>query len=50
VQARAEYIKAAGIGDDGRSPLFRSAIGRTVTLAATPMNRVDAWRMGLSRW
>jgi hypothetical protein len=50
VQARAEYIKAAGIGDDGRSPLFRSAIGRTVALAATPMNRVDAWRMGLSRW
>ena len=40
-----EYIKAAGIGEDGKTPLFRSAIGRTGTLAATPMNRVDAWRM-----
>ena len=26
------YIKAAGIGDDGKSPLFRSAAGRTDTL------------------
>jgi integrase len=26
-------------------PLFRSAVGRTGTLTATPMNRVDAWRM-----
>lgn len=40
-----EYIKAAGIGADGKSPLFRSAAGRTGTLAATAMNRVDAWRM-----
>jgi integrase/recombinase XerD len=39
------YIEAAGIGDSGKSPLFRSAIGRTCTLAATAMNRVDAWRM-----
>jgi site-specific recombinase XerC len=39
------YIAAAGIGDGGKSPLFRSAIGRTGTLAATAMNRVDAWRM-----
>jgi integrase len=39
------YIKAAGIGDGGKSPLFRLAIGRTGTLAATAMNRVDAWRM-----
>jgi len=27
-------IKAAGIGDDGKSPLFRSAAGRTDTLTA----------------
>jgi integrase len=40
-----EYIKAAGIGDEGKTPLFRSAVGRTGTLAATTMNRVDAWRM-----
>ena len=39
------YIKAAGIGDDGKSPLFRSAVGRTDMLTETPMNRVDAWRM-----
>ena len=39
------YIKAAGIGDQGKSPLFRSAAGRTDTLTEKPMNRVDAWRM-----
>jgi site-specific recombinase XerD len=39
------YVKAAGIGDDGRGPLFRSAIGRTGLLTTTPMNRVDAYRM-----
>ena len=39
------YIKAAGIGDDGKSPLFRSAAGRTDMLTDKPMNRVDAWRM-----
>ena len=39
------YIKAAGIGDEGKSPLFRSAAGRTDTLTEKPMNRVDAWRM-----
>ena len=35
------YIKAAGIGDKGKSPLFRSAAGRTDTLTEKPMNRVD---------
>jgi site-specific recombinase XerD len=40
-----EYIKAADIADEGKSPLFRSAIGRTGTLSSTAMNRVDAWRM-----
>jgi site-specific recombinase XerD len=40
-----EYIKAAGIGDDGKSPLFRSAAGRTGLLTERPMHRVDAWNM-----
>jgi integrase len=39
------YIEAAGIRDGGKAPLFRSAAGRTGTLAAKAMNRVDAWRM-----
>jgi site-specific recombinase XerD len=39
------YIEAAGLREDGKAPLFRSAIGRTGTLTETPMNRVDAWRM-----
>jgi site-specific recombinase XerD len=39
------YIKAAGIGDNGKSPLFRSSAGRTGTLTENPMHRVDAWRM-----
>jgi integrase/recombinase XerD len=38
-------IKAAGIGENDKSPLFRSAAGRTDTLTERPMNRVDAWRM-----
>lgn len=40
-----EYITAAGIGDDRRGPLFRSAVGRTKRLSAKPMSRVDAWYM-----
>jgi site-specific recombinase XerD len=39
------YLEAAGIRDGGKAPLFRSAAGRTGTLTATAMNRVDAWRM-----
>ncbi len=39
------YIESAGIGDAGKAPLFRSAVGRTGTLTEKPMNRVDAWRM-----
>ena len=39
------YIEAAGIRDGGKSPLFRSAVGRTGTLTDKPMHRVDAWRM-----
>ena len=39
------YIKATGIRDQAKSPLFRSAAGRTDTPTEKPMNRVDAWRM-----
>ncbi len=31
-----EYIPAAGIGEDGKSPLFRSALGRTGLLNGEP--------------
>jgi integrase len=40
-----EYMRTAGISGEPKSPLFRSAIGRTGTLAATAIHRVDAWRM-----
>jgi site-specific recombinase XerD len=39
------YIDAAGIRDEKKTPLFRSAVGRTGTLTSTVMDRVDAWRM-----
>ena len=39
------YTEAAGIRDGSKTPLFRSAAGRTGTLTDKPMNRVDAWRM-----
>ena len=39
------YIEAAGIREGGKTPLFRSAVGRTGTLTAKAMNRIDAWRM-----
>jgi hypothetical protein len=42
---RDEYITAAGIKDDKRGPLFRSAIGRTGDLSEKHMSRVDAWYM-----
>jgi integrase len=40
-----EYIKAAGIGDEAKSPLFRSACGRTGVLNGEAMHRIDAYRM-----
>jgi site-specific recombinase XerD len=40
-----EYLAAAGIREDGKTPLFRSAIGKTDVLTDKPMNRVDAYRM-----
>ena len=40
-----EYLAAAGIREDGKTPLFRSAVGKTGLLTDKPMNRVDAYRM-----
>ena len=39
------YVEAAGIRDAAKTPLFRSAAGRTGMLTEKPMNCVDAWRM-----
>ena len=40
-----EYLDAAGIGDRDRTPLFRSAAGKTGMLTDRPMHRVDAYQM-----
>jgi integrase len=40
-----EYLAAAGIGDRDKTPLFRSAAGRTGILTDRPMHRVDAYEM-----
>jgi site-specific recombinase XerD len=40
-----EYLDAAGIRDRDRTPLFRSAIGKTGVLTDRPMHRVDAYQM-----
>ena len=37
--------RPAGIRDDGKGPLFRTARGWTGELTAEPMHRVDAYRM-----
>jgi integrase/recombinase XerD len=39
------YIDAAGLRDSGKSPLFRSAAGRTGMLTESAMHRIDAYRM-----
>jgi integrase/recombinase XerD len=39
------YIQGARISGDRKSPLFRSAIGKTRTLSDRPMSRTDAWAM-----
>ena len=44
-----EYLAAAGIREDGKTPLFRSAIGKTGLLTGNPMNRIDAYRMARRR-
>jgi integrase len=46
-----EYLDAAAIRrdrkvrKDGRTPLFRSTVGKTGILTELPMHRVDVWRM-----
>jgi site-specific recombinase XerD len=40
-----EYLAAAGIRDHDKTPLFRSAVGRTGMLTDRPMHRVDAYQM-----
>jgi integrase len=40
-----DYIAAAGIRDDGKTPLFRTALGRTGRLGDAAMHRIDAYRM-----
>jgi integrase len=39
------YLEAAKIGEAKKSPLFRSARGRTGELTENPMDRVDVYRM-----
>jgi site-specific recombinase XerD len=39
------YLHAAGIADAKKTPLFRSARGRTGELTELAMHRIDAWRM-----
>jgi site-specific recombinase XerD len=40
-----EYIAAAGIAEDDKRPLFRTAIGKTGVLTERSMHRIDAYRM-----
>jgi integrase/recombinase XerD len=39
------YIKAAGVADDRKGPLFRAAIGKTKKLSTGGMSRTDVWYM-----
>jgi integrase/recombinase XerD len=39
------YLAAAGIGDDRKGPLFRSAIRKTKQLSNRPLSRTDVWYM-----
>ena len=40
-----EYIRVAGIGDDRKSPLFRTTRGRSRELTGNPLLQSDVWRM-----
>ena len=40
-----EYIRAAGIAEDRKSPLFRTTRGRSGELTANPLLQSDVWRM-----
>jgi site-specific recombinase XerC len=39
------YIEGAGIADDAKGTLFRTAVGRTGRLSKRAMKQSDAWRM-----
>lgn len=39
------YVEAAGIAEDKKGPLFRSAAGKTRTLTKNAMRTADVWRM-----
>src|SRR6202049_359949 len=39
------YIKAAGIEDDRKGPLFRAAVGKTKKLGQGAISRTDVWYM-----
>jgi integrase/recombinase XerD len=40
-----EYIRAAGIAEDRKNPLFRTTRGRSGELTANPLLQSDVWRM-----
>lgn len=40
-----DYIDAAGVGEDKKGPLFRTALGKTRRLTDRPMTRNDVLRM-----
>jgi len=40
-----EYLGAAGIREDGKTPLFRSAAGKTGRLTDRPVDRIDVYGM-----
>lgn len=40
-----DYLQAAGIADDKKAPLFRSARGRTGQISDKPMSQSDVYRM-----
>lgn len=39
------YVRAAGIEEERKGPLFRSVVGKTKTLSARPVLRSDVWAM-----
>jgi len=39
------YLEAAGIRDEKRTPLFRTAVGKTGRLTGQRMSTADAYRM-----
>ena len=40
-----EYIRAAGIAEDRKGPLFRTTRGRSVELTSNSLLQSDVWRM-----